>query len=285
MQACNHQQPPYFFIQYCNSNNITNIWDFIMENREIGGIWFISGHWPLDPDKPTLVLIHGAALASIFWEPQVTYLRDFANTVAIDLPGHGVSQSPGKESISDYAQSVMDFIDLIEAPRPIPCGLSMGGAITQQLLINNRDRFPAGILINTGARLKVMPLIFQTVQKSYSDFVEMLCVSAISIKSDTEKLRAVIEACSKCRPDVVLGDFKACDSFDVTEKLSLIEVPVLVLTGNDDNITPLKYGIFLEKNIKNAKLVNIEDAGHLSPIEKPHEVNRSIHDFLSQILI
>jgi pimeloyl-ACP methyl ester carboxylesterase len=254
-----------------------------MENREIGGIWFISGHWPLDPDKPTLIFIHGAALSGIFWEPQVTYLKDVANTLAVDLPGHGVSQSPGKESISDYAQSVMDFIDLIEAPRPIPCGLSMGGAITQQLLISHRDRFPAGILINTGARLKVMPLIFQTVQKSYSDFVEMLCVSAISIKSDVEKLRTVIEACSKCRPDVVLGDFIACDSFDVTEKLSLIEVPVLVLTGNDDNITPLKYGTFLEKNIKNARLVNIKDAGHLSPIEKPHEVNRSIHDFLSQI--
>jgi pimeloyl-ACP methyl ester carboxylesterase len=87
------------------------------------------------------------------------------------------------------------------------------------------------------------------------------------------------------RRDFVLGNFKACDSFDVTEKLSLIEVPVLVLTGNDDNVTPLKYGTFLEKNIKNAKLVNIEDAGHLSPIEKPNEVNRSIHDFLSQILI
>jgi pimeloyl-ACP methyl ester carboxylesterase len=254
-----------------------------MEHREIGGIWFSSGHWPLDPDKPTLIFIHGAALSGIFWEPQITYLKDIANTVAVDLPGHGVSQSAGKESISDYARSVMDFIDLIEAPRPVPCGLSMGGAITQQLLIHHRDRFPAGILINTGARLKVMPLIFQTVQKSYSDFVEMLCVSAISIKSDVEKLRPVIETCSTCRPDVVLGDFIACDSFDVTEKLSLIEVPVLVLTGNDDNITPLKYGIFLEKNIKNARLVNIKHAGHLSPIEKPHEVNRSIHDFLSQI--
>lgn len=281
MQACNHHEQPYLF----SSSNNTSIWDFIMEYRKIGGIWFISGHWPLDPDKPTLVFIHGAALAGIFWESQVKNLRDFANTVAMDLPGHGASQSPGKESISDYAQSVMDFIALIEAPRPVPCGLSMGGAITQHLLINKRDRFPAGILINTGARLKVMPLIFQTVQKNYSDFVEMLCVSAISIKSDVEKLRGIIEACSKCRPDVVLGDFKACDSFDVTEKLSLIEVPVLVLTGNDDNVTPLKYGIYLEKNLKNAELVNIEDAGHFSPIEKPHEVNKSIRDFLSQISI
>jgi 3-oxoadipate enol-lactonase len=254
-----------------------------MDYREIGGIGFISGHWPLDKDKPTLVFIPGAALTSIFWEPQINYFREAANTVAVDLPGHGASHGPGKESISDYAQAVSDFIDLIEAPRPVPCGLSMGGAVAQQLLILNGDRFPAGILINTGARLKVMPLIFETIQKSYGNFVEMLCVFAISNKSDTEKNRALIEACSKCRPDVVLGDFKACDSFDVIEKLCLIEVPVLVLTASDDNVTPAKYGIFLEKNIKNARLANIENAGHLSPIEKPHEVNRSIHDFLSRI--
>lgn len=256
-----------------------------MENREIGGIGYISGHWPLDPDKPTLIFIHGAALTNVLWESQVKSLTEFANTVAVDLPGHGTSLSPGKENVSDYAQSVMDFIDLIKAPRPIPCGLSMGGAITQQLLINNRDRFPAGILINTGARLKVLPLIFETIKKDYSDFIEMLCTFAISSKSDAKKLRARIKASSKCQPDVALGDFRACDSFDVVEKLSLINVPVLVLTANDDNITPIKYGTFLEKNIKNAKLVSIEDAGHLSPIEKPHKINKAIHDFLCHTFI
>ncbi len=253
-----------------------------MANREIGGMGFMSGHWPLDKDKPTLVFVPGASLTSIFWEPQINALGTVANTVAVDLPGHGASQGPGKESIADYARDVLDFIDRIQAPRPIPCGLSMGGAIAQQLLIQNGDRFPAGILINTGARLKVMPSIFETIQKNYDDFVEILCVFAISPKSDADKHRAVIQACSKCRPDVALGDFKACDHFDVMEKLGSIEVPVLVLTASDDTVTPVQYGKFLEKNIKNARRVNIEDAGHLSPIEKPDEVNRSIHDFLSR---
>ena len=256
-----------------------------MENREIEGFGFVSGYWPLDPDKPTLVFIHGAALTNVFWESQVKSLSEFANTVAVDLPGHGTTKNPYKENVSGYTQSVMDFIDLIKAPRPIPCGLSMGGAIAQQLLIKNRDRFPAGILINTGARLKVTPFIFETIERSYSDFIEMLCIFAISSKNDTEKLRMQIEACSKCQPDVALGDFRACDSFNVVEKLSLINVPVLVLIANDDKITPFKYGTFLERNIKTAKLVNIKDAGHLSPIEKPHEVNRAIRDFLCQTLL
>ena len=255
-----------------------------MKNRETGGIGFISGHWPLDPEKPTLIFIHGAALMNIFWESQVRSLAEFANTVAIDLPGHGTSRIPGKENISDYAQSVLDFIDLIKAPRPvIPCGLSMGGAITQQLLIDYGDRFPAGILMNTGARLKVMPAIFEAVEKDYGAFVKMLCDTAISKKSDAEKLRVKIEACTKCRPDVASGDFRACDNFNVMEKLGLIEVPVLVLAANHDNITPFKYGTFLERNIKNARLVTIEHAGHLSPIEKPDKVSEALRDFLCQV--
>jgi len=161
----------------------------------------------------------------------------------------------------------------------------MGGAITQQLLINYKNSFHAGILINTGARLKVMPLIFETIKKKYSDFVDMLCAFAISPNSDAEKLRARIEACSQCQPDIALGDFRACDSFNVMKELSLIKVPILILTANDDNITPHTYGTFLEKNIKNAKLVNIEDAGHFSPIEKSHKVNKAIRDFLAQTLL
>jgi pimeloyl-ACP methyl ester carboxylesterase len=256
-----------------------------MEKREAGGIGFISGKWPLDPEKPTLIFIHGAALINIFWESQVESLAEIANTIAIDLPGHGTSRGPGKESIPDYARSVMDFIGLIDAPRPvIPCGLSMGGAITQQLLIDYADFFPAGILMNTGSRLKVMPAIFEAVEKDYGSFVKMLCDTAISKKSDAEKLRVKIDACTKCQPDVALGDFRACDNFDVIEKLGLIEVPVLVLAANHDNITPFKYGTFLERNIKNARLVTIEDAGHLSPIEKPDKVSEAIRDFLRKAL-
>jgi pimeloyl-ACP methyl ester carboxylesterase len=255
-----------------------------LENREMGGIGFTSGLWPLDPEKPTLIFIHGAASNNTFWKSQIMFFSEIVNTVAIDLPGHGTSQSSGKEKVSDYAEAVLNLIDLIQAPRPIPCGLSMGGAITQQLLVSHGDRFPAGILINTGARLKVIPLIFETIDKNYSNFVEMLFAFAISEKSSAEKLRTEIEACTICQPSVASGDFRACDGFNVMDELGLIEVPVLVLTATDDKLTPLKYATFLANSIKYAELVTIRDAGHFSPIEKPIEVNQAINDFLTRIL-
>lgn len=189
-----------------------------MENLKLGQFGFISSHRPFDPNKPTLVFIHGAAMAGIFWKSQVNVLTEFANTVAIDLPGHGTSQGFGKDNIPAYAGAVMEFIDHIKAPLPIPCGLSLGGAIALQLLIENNNRFPAGILINTGARLKVSHDIFQTIEEDYSNFVDMICKFAISEKSDAGKLRPEIEACTKCSPEVALGDFKACDTFDVMEQ-------------------------------------------------------------------
>ncbi|MBW2183113.1 MAG: alpha/beta fold hydrolase, partial [Deltaproteobacteria bacterium] len=102
-----------------------------MESRKEGKIGFITGNWPLDKYKPTLVFIHGSALNSSLWESQVEDLGDIANTVAIDLPGRGSSNGVEKVNIEDYARIVIEFIDLIEAPHPIPCGLSLGGAITQ----------------------------------------------------------------------------------------------------------------------------------------------------------
>ena len=254
-----------------------------MENRETGGIGFASGHWPLDPEKPTLIFIHGAASNNTFWKQQVRFFSEIVNTVAVDLPGHGTSGGPGKETISDYAGAVLHLIDRIQAPMPVPCGLSMGGATTQQLLVSHKNRFPAGILINTGARLKVLPAIFETIEKRYDDFVKMLFSFAISGKSSVEKLRADIESSLISQPAVASGDFRACDGFNATDALGSIEVPVLVLTASDDNLTPVKYGTFLANSIKNAELVTIQDAGHFSPIEKPFAVNTAINDFLTRI--
>lgn len=254
-----------------------------MENRTTGDIGFSCGHWPPNPAKPTLILIHGAGSNHAFWNPQVEYFSEIVNVLAVDLPGHGTSPGTGRVKISEYADDVLNYIEAIQAPRPIPCGLSMGGAITQQLLISHPDRFQAGILMNTGARLRVLPSIIETIEKDYESFITMLFSFTISPKNDTEALRSEIQAGVKSRPDIAAGDFRACDGFNASDALGSIDVPVLVLAASDDKLTPVKYGEFLAKNINKGELITIQDAGHFSNLEKPAEVNRAIGDFLSRI--
>lgn len=255
-----------------------------MENRKSGEIGFKVGRWPLDASKPTLVFIHGSGLWSGMWMNQLDAFSDRANTVALDLPGHGRSKGPGMERIEDYTRVAAEFIRGISAPDPIPCGLSLGGAIAQQLLLDHPDRFSAGILLGTGARLKVLPEILETVANDFAGFLGMFGRFGISEKSDPGMLRPLVETLEKVDPGIVLGDFKACNGFDVMDRLASIRARVLASAALDDALTPPKYGEFLAAHIPNASLVRIPDAGHLAPIEKPAEVNDAIRGFLDDIL-
>ena len=148
-----------------------------MQERKTGGIGYIVGNWPLDPEKSTIVFIHGAGGSGYFWQAQIDALADRVNTVAIDLPGHGRSDGSGKDNIEDYANVVNGFINDIDVPEPIVCGISLGGAIAQHLLLDYPGRFPAGILIGTGAKLKVASLIFETIEKDFGFGIDVACAA------------------------------------------------------------------------------------------------------------
>ncbi|MBC7246773.1 MAG: alpha/beta fold hydrolase [Actinobacteria bacterium] len=251
-----------------------------MYESKVGGIAFAAGRWPLEADLPTVVFIHGSGGSRVLWHAQTEALAAEMNTVALDLPGHGGSDGPGMESVADYAAAVGEFISNLRAPRPVPCGLSLGGAVVLQLLLDYPGKYGAGIVVNSGARLRVMPMIFEAIEKDYQAYLDAAPAFSISEKTDPSRIQPLADAMAACPPAVTLGDFRACDAFDVMERLEEIKAPVLVLTASDDKLTPAKYGAFLSERIGNSRLVNIEDAGHLSPLEKPEEVTRAIREFV-----
>ena len=253
-----------------------------MLERETGGIGYLAGDWPLDPEKSTLVFIHGAGGSSAFWQEQVKGLSTRVNTLAVDLPGRGRSIGDGRRTIAGYAEDVAGFLNEIKIPDPILCGLSMGGAIVLQMLIAYPDRLKAGILIATGAKMEVAPAFFETIEKDYNGFAGWLSKICVSKKTEPRKVDPFREDLLRCRPAVTINDFGACDRFDVVDQISAISSPVLVVTAEEDKLTPPKLGEFLEGQIKNASRVHIMDAGHIVPVEKPDEVNKAITTFLDQ---
>lgn len=242
------------------------------------GMGFIGATWPLDPKKPTFVFIHGAALSGRVWESQILGLKPIANTIALDLPGHGESDGAPKATIGDYARAILSFLEATPVPNPIPVGLSMGGAIALRLLLDNPGLFVGAVLINTGAKLRVAQGILQTIREDYGGFVRSLVETTLTLKALDEVKERLLKGLSP-NPSVALGDFLACDAFDVRAELHQIQAPVLVMASSEDRLTPIKYAAFLEQNIESAHLVVIENAGHLSPLEKPSDVNEAIRRF------
>jgi pimeloyl-ACP methyl ester carboxylesterase len=251
-----------------------------MEQMIRGEYAFICGQWPLDPQRSTLVCIHGAGESSLLWHAQVEGLKSRVNTVALDLPGHGRSGGAGRRRVEDYAAVMVDFITTIAAPNPIPCGLSMGGAITQQLLLGHSAHVRGGIIISSGARLRVLPSLFEMIASGMPAYVEMIGRLGFSEKTPPSDKKPFLEDSLNARPEVAHGDFTACNGFDVMQRLGAIRAPVLVVSAEDDQLTPPRYGEFLETHIPNAVRAHILDAGHFVPIEKPLEVNAAIIRFL-----
>jgi pimeloyl-ACP methyl ester carboxylesterase len=255
-----------------------------MIERKQDGMAFLAGHWPLDPDQPTLVFIHGSGQEGRFWQAQVDGLTHVANTIAVDLPGHGNSDGDGFRQVPDFARSVIDFIDAVNAPAPIPCGLSLGGAITLHLLIHHGDRLRAGILANTGARLKVLPFIIETIENNYDSHLTGLVKFAVAPANQAEEgvCRRVL-ASSTAGPTVTANDFRACDAFDAMDQVSAINRPVLVLSAIHDTLTPVKYADWMTSNIHGARHVTLDGAGHMSPIEQSEAFNQAISRFLESL--
>jgi pimeloyl-ACP methyl ester carboxylesterase len=251
-----------------------------MEHRTHGEIAFACGRWPLDPARSTLIFIHGAGESRLLWHAQVEGLRERANTVALDLPGHGGSAGCARQRVEEYAAAVADFTAGIGAPAPIPCGLSMGGAIAQQLLLDYQDRFRAGVVVSSGARLRVLPSIFDLIAADMTGYAALIDRLGFSPQTPDAVKRPFLEDSLRVRPEVAGGDFRACDRFDVMARLAEIRVPVLVVSAEDDRLTPPKYAEFLVQHITGSRRVHIADAGHFVPIEKPLEVNAAITRFL-----
>ena len=84
-------------------------------------------------------------------------------------------------------------------------------------------------------------------------------------------------------PEVELNDLLACDRFDVMDQLEQIDIPVQVLCGSDDTMTPVKYADYLTEHLKNARETVIPGGTHFVQMQKFKQVNEEIEQFMASL--
>lgn len=232
--------------------------------------------------RPPVVFIHGAGGAHQHWLFQS---RDLAQTptYAIDLPGHGRSQAPGRDNIEAYADWLIAFLDAVGLEQAVLVGHSMGGGIALSAGIRFPDRVVGLGLVATGARLRVMPSLLDSIRQDPAAAVRAICSSAFGPGATPEILQLAKEQMDAVPAGVLFGDFQACDDFDVMGCLVEIAAPTLVLCGTHDSLTPSKYSVYLRDHIPGAELHLVAGAGHMVMVERPHEVVRAIETFLDSL--
>ncbi len=231
--------------------------------------------------NPPVVLLHGAGGNYLSWPPEVRRLAG-CNVYSVDLPGHGKSNGPGEQTIEAYVQHIFTWMQAANLPRAIVIGHSMGGAIAMAL----RIQYPAQViglgLIGTGARLPVNPTLLEDVASpvAFQSTLKTITKWSFSKEASPKLVDQVSKRLAIVRPSVLHGDFLACSHFDLVGKLGQIICPTLVICGDKDKMTPLRYSQLLANRIPPAQLSIIPDAGHMVMLEKPQAVANALLGFI-----
>ena len=233
--------------------------------------------------KKTLVFVHGSGGDHTAWVNQYGRLKDDFNIAALDLPGHGRSEGPGEREVGRYVEWVEKIILKLGAPRPVLIGHSIGAAISLAFALKSGDRLSGIVPLGGGATMPVNPAILDGVKADPVAVIAMVSKIAVA-KANRERLTGALTASlSLVNPETLYGDFLACSRFDVTETVSRIRVPALIVCGDEDKMTPAAMSQYLKDQIPGAQLEMISGAGHYLMQENAEAFNGALRRFAESL--
>lgn len=217
-----------------------------------------------------VVLVHGLSGSSRWWRRNVEALGERFRVYVIDLMRFGRSRSKSRFVLTEAAASLVGWMDRIGLERASFVGHSMGGLIVADLAGGHPDRVERLVLVDPAVLL---------VGRSYLGHVVGLARAIRRLPMDfypvlfTDALAA--------GPQTILQAGLELVSTDVTERLSQIRAPVLIVWGERDTAVPLSIGQRLRDVLPRSRFVVIKGAGHNPMWDRPAEFNRIVLDFLS----
>jgi len=257
-------------------------------SRDINPIHFVES----GTGFPVL-LIHGLGVNGSSWQLQMDPLVNAGfHPIAIDVPGFGKSRFSGRRwNISVVSDIIADFI---KNKITVPChlvGLSMGGALAQQLTLDHPEYFQKLVLVSTFSFLRPRKLIgwfyflqrFMLVQVMGIGTQANFVAGRIFPGADQEILRTeMIRQINEADPHAYRAAMKSLAIFNSRKRLHEIKAPTLVISGEIDQTVPLSHQVELARWIPGAEQVVIPKAGHAASVEKFQEFNEILVDFLKK---
>lgn len=236
----------------------------------------------------TVVLIHGLGGDAAGWGRQIEALSSDYRVVAPDLRGHGSTGYSDEEpvTIRSFTEDLAVLLKGLGIEGAHVCGNSMGGMIALELWVRWPALVKSLILADTAAFFPppqilddFLRLFDQTDMMTWAGFMVPRLLRPGAPASLKEE---VVLTTAATQRDVYRQGLVAVFSADYRWALPLVEVPTLILVGEEDQATPLGYARFLEHHFKDSVLRTIPDAAHLPQRENPEEFNRQLRAHLEK---
>jgi pimeloyl-ACP methyl ester carboxylesterase len=240
-------------------------------------------------EGPPLVLVHGAAVDSRMWGPQLAALADEFTVVAWDEPGAGRSSDvPADFVLPDYANCLAALIGALELGPAHVAGVSWGGTVAQELYRHHPELVATLLLVDTYAGWKGS-LPEAEVRVRVEGVRQMLAAAdhlfdptlpGLFAGDPPAEFAALLEAmAADVRPESMKTALLVMAEADQRDLLPRIAVPTLLIWGERDARSPLSVARQFEDAVPDAKLVVIPGAGHVSNLEAPELFNDAVREF------
>ena len=245
-----------------------------------------------EQNKSAIVFIHAFPFCNRMWDKQTEALQQNFKVIAPDIRGFGYSEpGDGLFTVDSHVSDLISIIDSLQLDKPIVCGLSMGGYIVLRALELYQPKFKGAILADTKAEADTNPFKvkrFEQIQMirngQREQFTENFIKGALSEKNYTDKPE-LVEFLKKMagwqkEQAIMSALLTMAARTDTTESLEKIDIPLLVMAGKDDRLTPPEYAKIIYGKTKNSEIKVIPDSGHLPNLENPDEFNKAVLDFM-----
>ena len=252
-----------------------------------------------------LILLHGYGASTYSWRHVLPYFSKSYRVIAIDLKGFGLSDKPtdGDYSVLEQSRIVYEFIRVHRLENVILAGHSLGGAVSLLTYLMQSDQgahhISKLILIDTASYQQDLPLFISILR------VPVINELSLFLTSDNFKSRMILRKAffdrSKITEEMVTtyganlslpGASQALiktakqmlpsNLEEISERYKSIDIPVLLIWGENDEIVPLEVGRKLAGNIPHSKLVVVPNCGHVPQEECPNQAIEAMESFLKR---
>jgi pimeloyl-ACP methyl ester carboxylesterase len=240
-----------------------------------------------------VVLLHGYPFNRSLWNEQASALGNSYRVITPVLRGLGESVStPGPATMNRMAQDVAALLDHLEISRAVVGGLSMGGYVALAFYKQFPSRVRSLILADTRAQADTeegKQTRFQQADKALAEGMAGIADSMLpklltpeTVSKRPEVVKRVRDMMLKTKPEGAAGALLGmAEREDQTALLSQVSCPTVILVGREDPITPVADSEKMHREIAGSRLVVIENAAHVSNLERTDQFNEELMRFLN----
>jgi pimeloyl-ACP methyl ester carboxylesterase len=242
-----------------------------------------------DGQGAPLVFVHGAGEDGRIWQPQLAALSDEFTVVAWDEPGAGQSSDlPADFELADYAECLGALIESLGCGPAHLAGLSWGGTLVLELYRHHPELVSSLILIDTYAgwkgslpedEVRIRVAVSRQMLAAPSARFDPTMPGLFAGDPPSEFVPLLRAMAADVRPKTLSVQLSLMAEADQRDVLPRIAVPTLLIWGELDSRSPLSVARQFKDAIPEAKLVVIPGCGHVSNLERPHEVNQAVRQF------